>query len=470
MTEPKPSSMQDDAAPPATGRFGIGPWFLVSVLSIAGIVSFIDRQVINLLVDPIKADLGLSDLQVSLLQGFAFALLYTIMAIPLAWMADRYNRKWVILGGVICWSAATFGSGMAMGFAALFMARMFIGIGEATLSPAGMSMLSDSFTKERLPTAISIFTGTGFVGSGLALLVGGYLYAQLVSMGPQTMWFGTFQPWQLTFMAVSMLSVPVFLLLLLVREPIRKDGSKVVAAEDNPPVLEIFTFLRANVRVLLPLMFGFSCFAAAQFGLGAWAPSYFIRVHGWTPMDVGQLFGPVVMLGGLGGVVGGGVVAQLLLDRGLRDATLLVPMGAVVIAAPLAIAFPLVSSPMLALGLLALVIFFGTVPFGAGVTTFPLITPNRMRAQVVAVYLLVANLVGYSAGPILVAYLTDEVFGDPLAIDHSLAIAPPAAMILGLVLVALARKPFLARAEETFEDAGDPIGATESIQLEPKNV
>lgn len=466
MSTTQTTTVEKSAAPGAGRSLGANPWFLVSVLSLAGIVSFIDRQIINLLVDPIKADLGLSDVQVSLLQGFAFALLYTVMAIPLAWMADRYNRKWVILAGVVCWSMATFGSGLAMGFAVLFLARMMIGIGEATLSPAGMSMLSDSFPKERLPTAISIFTGTGFVGSGLALLVGGYLYAELVAIGPQTLWFGTFQPWQLTFMAVSMLSIPVFLLLLMVREPIRRDGGVVVAAEDEPPVLEIFAFIAANFRLLLPLMFGFSCFAAAQFGLGSWAPSYFIRVHGWTPMDVGQAFGPVVMAAGLGGVVSSGLLAQFLLDRGMRDATLRVPIVSVVIALPLAIAFPLVSSPILALVLLGLAMFFGTMPFGAGISTFPLITPNRMRAQVVAVYLLVANLVGYSAGPILVAYMTDQVFGNPSAINLSLAIAPPAAMALGVVLVAIARKPFLARAEQTFEVSGE----TQAVQSEPKNV
>ncbi len=423
------------------------PWFIVAVLSLAGIASYIDRQIINLLVDPIKADLGLTDVQISLLQGFSFALLYSVLAIPLAWMADRYNRKWIIIGGLLCWSAATFGSGLAIGFALLFVVRMMVGIGEATLAPAGVSILSDTFPTERLPTAISIFTGTGFVGSGLALFVGGILYQELSEAGAQTLWFGTFQPWQLTFMAVSLLSIPILLLLLLIPEPARRDGNLALAADDAPPPWEIFSFVRDNGAVLLPLFIGFSCFAAAQFGLGAWAPSYFIRVHGWSQMEVGGALGPVVMIAGLGGVVIGGLLAQYLLDRGLRDATLIVPMGGVAIALPLAVAFPLVASPLWALGLLGFVIFFGSVPFGAGVSTFPLITPNRMRAQVVAIYLLIANLIGYSAGPLLVAWLTDKVFASPDAIDHSLAIAPPVAMMLGLLLVAMARKPFLRRIE-----------------------
>ncbi len=421
-------------------------WFVVVALSIASIVSWIDRQIINLLVEPIKADLGLTDFQISLLQGFSFALLYAFMALPLAWMADRYNRKNVILFGVVCWTFATFSSGLAAGFAILFLARMMVGVGEATLAPAGFSMISDYFSKERLPAALSVFNGSGFIGSGFALLVGGVLYAQLVAMGPQSLPFGTFQPWQLTFMAVALFSVPVFLLLLLLREPERRDGNVVLATEDAPPTFELVAFLRENAAVFFPLIFGFSCFVAAQYGVGSWAPSFFIRVHGWTQLEVGQYFGPVVMLAGLAGVVVSGFVAESWLRKGIVDATIRLPIIAITAAVPCAIAFPLVASSMAALALLGLVIFLGTVPFGAGVSTFPLITPNRMRAQVVAVYLLIANLFGYTAGPTLVAVLTDSVFADPAAINLSLAIAAPGIMIVGLVLTTLALRPYRARA------------------------
>ncbi|WP_432199893.1 MFS transporter [Erythrobacter sp. W53] len=416
-------------------------WFAVAVLSLAGIVSYIDRQIINLMVEPIKVDLGVSDLQISLLQGFSFALFYAILAIPLAWIADRKNRKLVILFGLICWSGATFASGFATVFAVLFIARMLIGVGEATLSPAGFSMISDYFTKEKLPGPISVFTGSGFIGSGLALLLGGYVYSAFAEMGTTALPFGTFQPWQMTFMAVAMLSIPVFFLLLLVKEPVRREGNVVLAADDAPPAFEVISFLKQHSRVFFPLFFGFSCFAGAQYGIGAWAPTYFIRVHEWTQLQVGQYFGPVVMVGGLVGVVAGGFAAERLLARGIDDATLKVPIYAILAALPFAIAFPLVTSPIVALALLAMVIFLGTIPFGAGVSTFPLITPNRMRAQVLAFYLLIANLLGYSAGPIFIAWLTDKVFADPQAIDLSLAIAPPVTMAVGLLLIFIALKP-----------------------------
>ena len=253
------------AAPPAPAS-NVGRWLVVAALSFASIVSYVDRQIINLLVDPIKADLGLSDVQISLLQGFSFALLYAFLAIPLAWVADHYNRKWVILGGLICWSAATFGSGLAMGFVVLFFARMLVGIGEATLAPAGFSMLSDYFTKEKLPAAISVFTGTGFIGSGLALIIGGYLYSALVTSGPAVTSFGTFQPWQMTFFAVSALSIPLVLCLLLIREPARTGVMVLAEGQEAPPALEIFVFINRNSAVFLPLFLGFSCFAASMAG------------------------------------------------------------------------------------------------------------------------------------------------------------------------------------------------------------
>lgn len=417
-------------------------WFIVGALSFASIVSYVDRQIINLLVEPIKADLGLTDVQISLLQGFSFALLYSVFALPLAWLADRGNRKWVILGGMICWSAATFSSGLATGFAMLFAARMMVGIGEATLAPAGFSILSDSFPRDKLPTAISIFTGSGFVGSGIALIIGGFIIAKLTSIGEVTLPIGIFKPWQMAFMAVTLLSIPAFLLLLVMQEPQRREGSVILETGNAPSTLEVFSFLARRSAAFVPLILGLSCFVAAQFGVGAWAPTYFIRVHGWSPQHVGIALGPVVLFAGLGGVVGGGLLVQALMKSGIRDASLRISMIAIGLAVPFAVLFPLASDANTSLALLSIAILLGNFPVGSTVSTFPLITPNRMRGQVIAIYLLVANLLGYSAGPILVAWLTDQFYADPKAIGLSLAIVPAAAMITGLLLLGLAVGPY----------------------------
>jgi MFS family permease len=427
---------------PAPSQTMAGGWFLVAVLSVASVVSYIDRQIINLLVEPIKQDLGMTDLQISLLQGFSFALFYAVMALPLAWVADTQNRKWVVIGGVIFWSAASFSTGLATSFALLFAARMAVGVGEATLAPAGTSMISDCFRQENLPAAVGVFTGSGFVGSGLALLVGGYVINALTLAGPFSILGRSFQPWQVTFMAVTLLSIPVLLLLALVREPVRRDGNRTIAVDDAPSRLEVISFLKANLQLIGLLALGLACLVAAQFGIGAWTPSFLIRVHGWSQLQVGQWFGPIVMAGGLAGVVGGGFAAQALARRGVVDASLRVTIAASLIAVPFAIAFPLVNSVWLALALLTAVLVLGTVPFGAGVSIFPSITPNRFRAQVLALYLLIANLVGYSLGPTTIALLTDRVFGDPLAIGRSLAIAPAATLLAGCALLAACLKPY----------------------------
>ena len=154
------------------------------------------------------------------------------------------------------------------------------------------------------------------------------------------------------------------------------------------------------------------------------------------------MFGPVLMIARPLGVISGWFAAERMPARGVEDATLRLPMLAVIAALPFAIAFPLVASPMLALGLLGLVTFLGTIPFGAGVATFPLVTPNRMRAQVMALYLLIANLLSYSLGPTLIALITDHVFGDEKAINLSLAIAVPLVMAAGAVLILLAIRPY----------------------------
>ncbi|MEL7029083.1 MAG: MFS transporter, partial [Pseudomonadota bacterium] len=181
------SPAHDQGAAAGQGEPGHDPvysWYVVAVLSFAGVVAFIDRQIINLLVEPIKADLGVSDTQISLLQGIAFSLFYAIMALPLARLSDSGNRKQIIILGAICWTIATFTCGLAGGLAVLFVSRMMVGVGEATLTPGGFSMISDYFPREQLSRALSVFTSSSFLGSGLAFILGGAMIGLFSSWGP----------------------------------------------------------------------------------------------------------------------------------------------------------------------------------------------------------------------------------------------------------------------------------------------
>ena len=413
-------------------------WFVVFVLSFAAIISFIDRQIINLLVDPIKADLGINDTQMSLLQGFAFALFYAIMAIPLARLADSSNRNMVILGGVVCWSIATFSCGLAMGFGLLFAARMLVGIGEATLSPAGYSMLADYFPREKLSAAISVVTGSGFIGSGIAVLLGGLLIGWLNGIGPQTLGpLGTLAPWQMTFVAVSIPSILVVILLLFVREPARTQSlSQAEARAGGASLREVFAFISAHRRAIGALYLGCAILAAAQFGVNAWVPSFLGRTYGWSPQQIGAVFGPMVIVLSATGVIAGGWICNWMMARGWSDANLRLPIAAALIGLLFGALFPQMPSGEAAMAMLAPALFFGSMPFGAGTAALPIIAPNRMRAQIVALYLLVANLFGYTLGPTSIALVTDYVLGDPALIRHAMSMVLPTLTGIGaLVLI-----------------------------------
>lgn len=410
-------------------------WYVVLVLSIAAIVSYVDRQVINLLVEPIKADLGVSDTQISLIQGFSFAMFYAVLSVPIARLADAGNRVHVIIGGVICWSVATFSCGLAVGFWTLFAARVFVGAGEATLAPAGYSLLGDYFSKEKLPLAISVFTGSGFLGSGVALIIGAFVIDIVAGWGTVVLpLVGELRSWQLIFMLVALPSVLVVLLLVLVREPERKGVG--VDSPQQVELRELFGHLKENRRIYAAIFFGFTLFASANFGIGAWVPTFFIRTYGWTASEIGAPFGAMAAVLGTAGVLSGGWLSSWLIQRGVATANFVVPLGAAVACVPFMAAFPLVGNAQYSLLLLGPVLFFGAMPFGTGTATLPQVAPNRMRAQVVAIYLLVANLLGFTTGPTLIAVMTDHYWVDPLLIRYSIASVAPVLVAVGVIIVA----------------------------------
>jgi MFS family permease len=419
-------------------------WYVTFVLSIASIVAFVDRQIINLQVEPIKQDLGISDTQISLLQGFAFVLFYAALAIPLGRLADTSNRKWVIGAGMFLWSLATMFCGLARTYAQLFIARMFVGVGEATLSPAGFSILSDYFPRSKLARAISVFTGSSFLGTGVALLGGGMLIAAMTEIGEVTVpGLGTLKPWQLTFIAVSIPSFAFLLLIATVREPPRQDvQSQRQATAKGASIREVLVFIRENWGVLGPIYIGFSILASVQFGLGAWIPSFFIRVHGYTAGEIGVSYGLLVTTLGTLGTVFGGFLCDWLRARGYADANLRTAIIAAVPAIPLVTLFPLIGDPQISLVLIGPLCFLGSMPFGAGTAAIPTIAPNRMRAQLVAIYLLVANIIGPGMGPVLIALCTDYVFADAKMVGYSISIVCTILIVIGTMVIVAGLKAF----------------------------
>ncbi len=434
--------------PNSNSSFKLGgpyAWCVVFILCITSIVGYVDRQIINLLIDPIKADLGINDTQIGLLQGFSFVLLYAVFAIPVAWLADYGRRTTVIIVGIICWSLATFSCGLATTFALLFLARTFVGLGEVTLAPSGYSLIGDYFPKEKVGLAISLFTGSGFLGSGLAYMIGGAIVGALSKQDLYVLpLLGTVKTWQLVFMVVAIPGLLLALLMLLVKEPPRQSllSNDVATTSMRESFVALSKHIFANARLFSGLFFGFSLMAAATYAIVSWTPAFMTRTYGWLPEQVGASFGLVLMLSSSGGVFFGGAIASILMKRGVHSANLLVALSAAIAAIGFAIAFPLASSGHIALTLLAPTLFFAAMPFGCGTATFPLVAPNRLRAQIVAVYLLIANLVGLTLGPTGVGLVTDFVFQDETKINLSLSIVAPILLLLGALVATIAIKPY----------------------------
>jgi MFS family permease len=426
---------------PAEGR----GWYVVFVLCLCNIVAFTDRQIINLLVDDIKADLLVTDTQISLLQGLAFALFYALLALPLGRLADGGNRRLLITAAILIWTGATVACGLADSFTELFLARMLVGIGEAVLTPAGYSILADLFRSRRLSLPVSMFTGSTFFGSGIALLAGGFVISSLSAMeSPSLPLFGPLELWQAAFIVAAMPGFAVALLFLLtVREPVRQGEQRHGLAPD-PTAASFGRALRHwrdHARLFTLVYVGLSLLAAAQFATGAWAPAFFIRIHGWQAAEIGYLYGTLFLVFGSSGVVAGGWLANQLHARGLPDANVRTALIGGLGALPMGLLFPLVSDPRLALALIALLMLFGTMPFGAGTAVIPILAPARLRAQFVAAYLLFANLIGQAGGPWLVATVTDRAFGAPDRVGSSLSIVVSLLLAGGVLTCWAALRP-----------------------------
>lgn len=450
-----PEQDQPTQNPQESERFG---WYVVFVLCICGVVAYIDRQIINLLVDDIRVDLQVSDTQISLLQGFAFAVFYAIVAIPLGRIADSRSRRHLITLGILAWTVAAICCGLAETYMQLFVARMAVGVGEAVLTPAGFSLLADLFRPQRLARPVSVFTASSFVGSGIALMLGGVIITALASGGGTDL-LGERAVWQAAFIIAALPGIPVAIWFFLsVPEPPRRATSQARVDADiyRAGFRHALRFCVDNGRLFWAIFVGGSLLAAAQFALGAWVPALFIRVHGWDPGEIGAAQGTLFMVFGTAGVVAGGWITDFLFRRGYTDANLRTCAIAGLLSAPWVLAAMLVDNGQLAIVLLAAAMFFGTIPFGAGPPLIPAIAPPFFRAQLVAVYLFIANLVGQSGGPWVVALLTDHFFADPLAVGHSLAITVPVMLVVGAGIAASGCRSLSDRLGEVANDSKQP--------------
>ncbi|RRV33958.1 MFS transporter [Pseudomonas sp. o96-267] len=414
-------------------------WTTVAILMVAYVLSFVDRQILNLLVEPIRRDLAINDTQMSLLMGLSFALFYTVCGIPLGRVADTRSRRGLIAVGILFWSAATAACGMAKLYWQFLLCRIGVGVGEAALSPAAYSLIADSFPAERRATAISVYSMGVYLGSGLAFLVGGLVIQFASAQGDVTLpLLGEVRPWQLIFLILGIAGVLFTLLMFAVKEPARRGAGAGVAV----PLSEVGRYIRANRRTVLLHNFGFAGLAFAGYGSAAWIPTFFIRTHGWDAGQVGIVYGSIVAVFGCLGIVFGGRLADWMAKRGRSDANMRVGLYAALGALPMVVLYPLVDSAFWASVLMAPTVFCLSMPFGVAPAAIQEIMPNSMRGQASAIYLFVITLIGLGVGPTAVALVTDFVFADDAALRYSLLIITTLAVSTSIILLAKSLKPY----------------------------
>ena len=414
-------------------------WVTVAILMVAYVLSFVDRQILNLLVEPIRRDLLISDTQMSLLMGLSFALFYTVCGIPLGRVADTRSRRGLIAVGILFWSAATAACGMAKMYWQFLLCRIGVGVGEAALSPAAYSLIADSFPAERRATAISVYSMGVYLGSGLAFLVGGLVIQFASAQGDVTLpVLGEVRPWQLIFLILGVAGVLFTLLMLAVKEPARRGVGAGVAV----PLSEVGRYIRANRRTVLLHNFGFAGLAFAGYGSAAWVPTFYIRTYGWDAGQVGIVYGSIVAVFGCLGIVFGGRLADWMAKRGRSDANMRVGLYSALGALPMVTLFPLMDTAFWASLLMAPTVFCLSMPFGVAPAAIQEIMPNSMRGQASAIYLFVITLIGLGVGPTAVALVTDFVFADDAALRYSLLIVTTLAVLMSIILLAKSLKPY----------------------------
>jgi MFS family permease len=405
-------------------------WYVAIVLMACNTLSFIDRQILGLLVTPIKLELGISDTQIGLLQGLAFGVFYTLLGIPMGRIADTKSRRNLVAAGIFFWSLMTTLCAGARSFATLFLARMGVGIGEATLSPSAFSLLSDYFPKARLATALSVFSMGIFFGSGLALILGGLI-------------IGAVGSWRLTFLIVGLPGLLMALLALTIREPPRKDLLRTTGGE--PARLRLADVAReVNVRraSVAGICFGFAAQALCNYAQQAWLPTYFVRLHGWSLRQAGVTLGLISLATGLVGSASGGRLADYWQRRGVAEAPLRVGVLATLCAGAfftLALSMPALEAQ---LALLGPAFFFLAMPIGSVYASLQLILPNQVRGQIGALQVFTLNLGGLILGPALPGILNDYFFRSGQMVGWSLALTVGTASLVSAILFFATWRPY----------------------------
>lgn len=426
----------------APGYTPLKAWWAVLVIVLFQIVSLIDRTVIAVLIPEMRADLGLNDFQLSLVQGMAFALFYGAMGLIIGGLVDRWSRRGIMFAGITLWSLAAAATGLARNYAQLFGARLLVGFGEGAISPAAQSLLSGIFPRHRLATPMSCFVAAGVAGIGLSFALGGFLldhFTRAPLGGP----LAGLAPWRQVLVVTGLPGLLIGLLAFSFREPARAPVQGGGAGWGM-----FFAHLRRHARLIGGMMGGYLLAAMATQGTMIWAPTYARRVLDMGATEVGAMMGLAVTLGGIVGGLAMGLLVDRLYGRGVRDAALRLYFWMLLVGPPLvALGILAGSAEVMFLAILLLMLTVGA-SFGPALTAVQMVSPPEMRGRFGALAVLVSNLGGLALGPMLIGGLTDYVFADPARIGWSITLSLVVLGAAAASLIAWARPAYSARMRE----------------------
>ncbi len=418
-------------------------WYVVGALTSLYTLSFVDRTILGLLIGPIKAELGISDTQVGLLTGLAFSVFYTLVGLPLGRLVDTKNRRNLIALGLVVWCCFTSLGAATKSYGTLFLARIGVGVGEASLSPAAYSMIADYFPKRLLGIALSVYYMGLFIGSSLALLLGGMVVQSLTKTPTMTLpILGEIASWRATFLLVGLPGLLFVGLVYTIREPKRTDLMKTASGATQLTVSEVVGQMQQRWTSLMGIALAMVFQSMCTYALISWGPQFFQRIHGWNPAESGRALAGILLLFGCGGMFVGGKLSDHWHHQGIAESMLRVGMisaiGTLIFMGP---AFALQDSSV-TLGLVAPGLFFAALPMGISAAALQRIFPNQVRGTVSAFFLFILNLGGYPLGTMMPGVFNNYYFHDEKMLGPSMALTISIGAVCMLALFAMTIKPY----------------------------
>lgn len=407
--------------------------YVIAVLMVMSFVSLLDRSLPSLLVEPLSREFGIGDTKISLLQGMAFGIFYSILGVPIGRLADIANRRNLIMAGLVLWSAMTALAGFAKSYEMLLLTRISVGIGEACLPAAAYSIIADYVRPHVRGKAIAIFYSANAFGAGASLIIGGMIYKMLTPHGLVTP-FGVLEPWRGVFFLAGVPGLFIALILLTIREPKRRSLTGAVADAELPTLRQFGAYFGQNRKTLIHVYGCYALMAFVSMAIALWAPTFYVRTFNLPIALSGILVGVIQIVATASGIYLSGWLSDRWVRQNRPAARFRINILAWPIMVPAAALWSVVPSQELSLLFLAVIMFACGLIAASGPVALIEIFGIRMRGLALSIHALISGLVGLGLAATAVALATDYVFVSGNGLAKALLAVPLPAVIAGLII------------------------------------